>query len=72
MAENKENLRSLILDILIKQFPDLDPKIAKITEQRFTYELERHGNYTYYSVAYTLSPSGELTVDWENAQMTMI
>lgn len=72
MTDKQQNLRSEILGELIKQFPDLKPKIAEITEDSFTYELEKHNNYTYYVVKYNLSVSGELTIDWENAELTVI
>lgn len=48
MAEKEQNIRTKILDELMKQFPDQKPKIAEITERSFIYELEKHGNYTYY------------------------
>jgi len=72
MTEKEQNLLTKISDELLKQFPDLKPKIAGITEYSFTYELEKHRNYTYYVVKYELSSSGELTIDWENAELTVI
>jgi hypothetical protein len=72
MAETEQNIRTEILNELIKQFPDLKPKIAEITENSFICELEKHGNYTYYIVRYNLSASGVLTIDWENAELTVI
>jgi hypothetical protein len=72
MTEKEQKLRTQILDELMKQFPDLKPKIAEITGNSFTYELEKHNNYTYYIVKYNLSASGELTIDWENAELTVI
>lgn len=72
MTENEHDLRTRISDELLKQFPDHNPKIAGITEYSFTYELEKHNNYTYYVVKYELSSSGELTVDWVNAELTVI
>ena len=72
MAEKDQNLRDKISEELLKQFPDHNPKIAGITEYSFTYELEKHRNYTYYVVNYRLSSSGELKVDWDNAELTVI
>jgi len=72
MTEIEQNLRSRISAELIKQFPDLQPKIAGITEYSFTYELEKHRNFTYYVVKYELSSAGELTIDWDNAELTVI
>jgi len=72
MTEKEQNLRSIILNELMKQFPDLKPKIAVIGEHSFTYELEKHSNFTYYIARYNFSTSGELTIDWENAELTVI
>ena len=66
------DIRTKISDELFKQFPDLKPKIAELTDNSFTYELEKHGNYTYYIVRYNISASGVLTIDWENAELTVI
>jgi hypothetical protein len=71
MTEKEQNLRSEISDELKKQFPDLEPKIAEISENSFIYELEKHNNYTYYKVRYKLSSQGALTIDWENAELTV-
>jgi hypothetical protein len=72
MNEKEQILRAKISDDLMKQFPDLKPKIAEITDNTFTYELEKHSNFTYYIVRYDLSAAGELTVDWDNAELTVI
>jgi hypothetical protein len=72
MTEKEQNLRSGILNELIKQFPDLKPKIAEMTENSFTYELEKHNNYTYYVVRYNFSAEGKLSIDWDNAELTVI
>ena len=58
--EEKQKLRSQILVELLKRWPDHNPKIAGITEYSFTYELEKHRNYTYYVVKYELLSSGEM------------
>ena len=71
MTENEQNIRTRISEELLRQFPDLKPKIAEISENSFIYELEKHDNYTYYLVKYNLSPSGALTIDWENAKLTV-
>jgi ABC-type amino acid transport substrate-binding protein len=72
MTEKEQNLRIKISDELLKQFPDLKPKIAGITDQSFTYELEKNRNYTYFVVKFDLSSAGELTIDWKNAELTVI
>jgi hypothetical protein len=71
MTEKEQNIRTKISDELIKQFPDLKPKIAEISENSFIYELEKHDNYTYYRVRYKLSSSGALVIDWEDAELTV-
>jgi hypothetical protein len=72
MSEKEKNIRRKISEELLKQFPDQKPKIAEMTENRLTYELEKHGNFTYYVVSYRLSDSGILTIDWDNAELTVI
>jgi hypothetical protein len=71
MTEEEQIIRRKISAELVKQFPDLNPKIAIVHENTFTYELEKHDNYTYYSVGYSVTPSGDLIVDWESAELTM-
>jgi hypothetical protein len=71
MTAKEQNLITRISDELNKQFPDLKPKIAEISENSFIYELEKHDNYIYYLVRYKLSSSGLLTIDWENAELTV-
>ncbi|MBK7713267.1 MAG: hypothetical protein IPN67_11940 [Bacteroidales bacterium] len=72
MEENEKTLQKKISEALINQFPDLKPKIAKLDEKSFIYELEKHNNYTYFSVKYQLTPSGAMQIDWENAELTVI
>ena len=72
MTEKEQDLRTRISEELLKQFPDHQPKIAGITEYSFTYELEKQRNYTYYVVKYELLSSGEMTIDWKNAELTVI
>jgi hypothetical protein len=71
MEKNEQNIRIKIMARLIEKYPDLNPKIAEISGKRFTYELERHKNYTYFIAEYKIDPSGELKVDWDNAEQTM-
>jgi hypothetical protein len=72
MTERVQNILNMISDELLKQFPDLKPKIAALTDDSFTYELEKHGNFTYYMVGYSINPSGILSIDWDNAELTVI
>ena len=71
MTKKENTIQVRILNELLKQFPDLKPKIAEITEHSFTYELEKHDNYTYYKAGYRISESGSLIIDWENAELTL-
>ncbi len=59
MTERIQNIMKLISDELIKQFPDMKPKIAALADNGFTYELEKHGNFTYYMVGYNISRFGD-------------
>ncbi len=72
MTQEEQILWKKINIELLRQFPDLNPKIVKVFPTKFTYELEKHNNYTYYAVGYSLYPSGELNVDWDNAELTII
>lgn len=72
MSGKEQHIGTKISEELMKQFPDLKPKIAEITGDSFTYELEKHNNYTYYVVRYNLSASGELTIAWGTAELTVI
>jgi hypothetical protein len=72
MEENGSKLHIKISEALNRQFPDLKPKIAKLSENSFIYELEKHSNYTYFSVGYIISSSGEVNIDWEKAELTVI
>jgi hypothetical protein len=70
--EEKQRLRVTILAELLRQFPDLKPKIVIISEKTFTYELERNNNYTFYVVEYSITQSGRLKVNWDSAELTML
>lgn len=72
MEEKEKTIRMKIMSELTERFPDLDPKIAEVTEKQFTYELEKHGSYSYYSVSYRLTSKEELDADWDNAEMRMM
>jgi hypothetical protein len=72
MTGKDQNIRSRISEELKKQFPGQKTLIAELTETSFTYELEKHGNYSYYRVKYDLSPTGTINIDWENAELTVI
>jgi hypothetical protein len=72
MSGRIQNIMKLISDELLNQYPDQKPKIAALTDNSFTYELEKHGNFTYYMVSYSVSPSGTLSIDWDNAELTVI
>jgi serine/threonine protein phosphatase PrpC len=68
----KQKLRDKILVELLKRWPDDNPKIAEVLEKTFIYELEKHDNYTYFVVGYSIMSSGELKVDWGSAELTML
>ncbi len=71
MTEITQKHLDAIAKQLKEQFPGLKPKIARINEAEFTYELEKHGNFTYYSVRYSFSASDNLIIDWESSELTV-
>ena len=71
MTESRKKLIADITGELNAKFPGMKPKIAELREQSFIYELEKHENYTYYSVRYSIDQSGKLTVDWGSAELTI-
>jgi hypothetical protein len=71
MEKNEQYITEKIMVRLTEKFPDLNPRIAEVSGKSFTYELERHNNYTYFIVKYKIDPSGELKVDWDSAEQTM-
>jgi hypothetical protein len=72
MTENRQLLLKMISEELMKQFPDHKCGIVAVTDNSFTYELEKHGNFMYYIVSFTMSSSGLLLIDWEHAVLTVI
>jgi hypothetical protein len=71
MTDRMQKHRDAIAVQLNEQYSDLKPKIARINESDFIYELEKHGNFTYYSVRYHFSSSDNLIIDWETAELTV-
>jgi len=71
MTDITQKHREAIAAQLNDQYPDLKPEIARINESDIIYELEKHGNYTYYSVRYSLSSSDKLIIDWKTAELTV-
>jgi hypothetical protein len=71
MDQESQKLFEKIMDALREQYPDLKPSVIKVSDKMFTYELERFGNFTDYIVGYVIDSSGNLIVDWGNAEVTM-
>ena len=72
MSETTDNiLAHKIMQVLKQQFPGMNPRIASIQDDSFVYELEEHGNYTYYTVRYSILPSGEVAAGWDSAELAV-
>jgi hypothetical protein len=61
-----------ILSALLSQFPGSRPSIIEVTDNAFKYQLERNDNYSYFLVGYSIDSSGDLKVDWKNAEPFML
>ena len=61
-----------ILSALLSQFPGSKPSIIEVTDNTFKYQLERNDNYSYFLVGYSVDSSGDLKVNWKNAEAFML
>lgn len=61
-----------ILSALLSQFPGSRPSIIEVTDNTFKYQLERNDNYSYFLVEYSVDSSGDLKVNWKNAEPFML
>ena len=61
-----------ILSALLSQFPGSKPSIIEVTDNTFKYQLERNDNYSYFLVTYSVDSSGDLKVNWKNAEPFML
>jgi hypothetical protein len=62
-------LWQLLLDALMIHFKNHNVKILEVLETSFAYELtSENDNFTYYQVAYTISPSDGLDISWSEAE----
>jgi hypothetical protein len=61
-----------ILSALLSQFPGSKASIIEVTDNTFKYQLERNDNYSYFLVEYSIDSSGDLKVDWKNAEPFML
>jgi hypothetical protein len=57
---------------LSERFPDSNPTIIEITSDMFKYQLEKNDNYSYFLIKYSIDPSGNLKVNWKNAEPFML
>jgi hypothetical protein len=64
----KEGIWEKISGELKKQFPNA--YLVEVFEETFIYGLEENGDYNNYTVEYSISPEGSLTIEWENAGLT--
>lgn len=61
-----------ILSALLTQFPGSKPSIIEVTDNTFKYQLEKNDNYSYFLVGYSVDSSGDLKVNWKNAEPFML
>jgi hypothetical protein len=64
----KEGLWEKLSVELKKQFPNAS--LFGVFDETFIYGLEENGDYNNYTVEYSISPEGSLTIGWENAGLT--
>jgi hypothetical protein len=61
-----------ILSALLSQFPGSKPSVIEVADNSFKYQLERNDNYSYFQVGFSVNESGDLKVDWKNAEPFML
>jgi hypothetical protein len=67
-----KKLSDKIQSALLDQFPGGKPAIIEVTDNTFKYQLERNDNYSYFLVGYSINSSGDLKIDWKNAESFML
>ena len=72
MNPSGQKLSDKILSALLSQFPGSKPSIIEVTDSTFKYQLEKNDNYSYFLVGYSVNTSGDLKVDWKNAESFML
>lgn len=55
---------------LTKQFPNAYAYLIEISDETFIYGLKEDDDYSYYIVEYSITQSGSLNIEWENAGLT--
>jgi len=72
MKQEGQKLQDRLLGELASRFPGSIPTIIDISEKNFRYQLEKNDNYLFYLVDYNIDPSGNLNIDWKNAEPFML
>jgi hypothetical protein len=72
MKAQDQKTSEKILTALIERFPDSNPVIIEVTADKFKYQLERNGNYSYFHIGYDFEPSGNLKINWKSAEPFMM
>ena len=67
-----KKLSDKINSALLSQFPGSKPSIIEVADNTFKYQLERNDNYSYFLVGFSNNESGDLKVDWKNAEPFML
>lgn len=72
MPEKEPDIRKRIQEELKNQFPDLNVRVVRFSKNNFTYELEKHRNYSYYTVKFVVTDEGNLEMDWDHPELTIV
>lgn len=72
MKAQDQKTSDKILTALSERFPDSNPTLIEVTSDSFKYQLEKNDNYSYFLVGYSIDPSGNLKVNWKNAEPFML
>ena len=72
MKAQDQKTSDKILTALTERFPDSNPTIIEVKSDKFKYQLERNGNYSYFLIGYGFDPSGNLIINWKSEEPFMM
>jgi hypothetical protein len=65
----ESELWQLLIDALMIHFKNHNSRILDVTDTSFTNELTtKYDDFTYYQVEYTINPSNDLNILWNQAE----
>jgi hypothetical protein len=73
MEENEDSvLWGKILNVLRKKYASVQPEIIEvIPDQPLRFQIkDADGKFSYYSVTFNVSNSGEVIIDWTTVELT--